>query len=63
MERFDPVQLYFKEIKNIPLIPKEDMPRLWKKAYAGDKKIQKKMVEANLQPGNTHSKKVFQDRH
>ncbi|MBN1824508.1 MAG: sigma-70 family RNA polymerase sigma factor [Endomicrobiales bacterium] len=48
MAALDPVQLYFREIKNIPSIPKEEMPKLWVKALKGDKRVQKKLVEANL---------------
>jgi RNA polymerase primary sigma factor len=48
MENFDPVQLYFREIKRIPTLTKEDMQQLWEKASNGDKKSQKRLVEANL---------------
>lgn len=48
MERYNLVQLYFKEVKNIPVLSPEDVKLLWKKARKGDKKSQKRLVEANL---------------
>jgi len=48
MEKFDPVQLYFREIKQMPVFAPEQIKALWKKAYRGDKKSQKILVEANL---------------
>lgn len=48
MEKFDPVQLYFREIKKMPVFTPEQMKALWDKAYKGDKKSQKTLVESNL---------------
>ncbi|MEI8217990.1 MAG: sigma-70 family RNA polymerase sigma factor [Elusimicrobiota bacterium] len=48
MEQFDPIQLYFKEIKAIPPIPPDRLQLVWKRALKGDKKSQKLIVEANL---------------
>ena len=48
MTRLDPAQLYFKEIKNIPVFTKEQMNALWKKSKSGDKKARKRLVESNL---------------
>ncbi len=39
---------YFKEIEKIPLISHEEEKSLAAKAFSGDKKAQKKLVEANL---------------
>ncbi len=63
MERFDPVQLYFKEIKNIPLIPKDDMPKIWKKAFAGDKKDPRRDGRSKPKPRDPDRKKIFPSRH
>jgi RNA polymerase primary sigma factor len=48
MERLDPVQLYFKEIKTIPPLSKEELDELWLRAQKGDKKAKGRLVEANL---------------
>jgi RNA polymerase sigma factor (sigma-70 family) len=48
MEHFDPIQLYFKEIKAIPTIPPDRLKLIWKRALRGDKRSQKRIVEANL---------------
>lgn len=48
MEKFDPVQLYFREIKKMGVLTPEQNKELWKKAHRGDKKSQKSLVEANL---------------
>lgn len=48
MERLDPVQLYFREIKNLPPVTKEQIDELWKKAQKGDKNSQKRLTEINL---------------
>lgn len=48
MERFDPIQLYFRDIKTIPPIPKEEQSHFWRRARRGDKRAQKRIVEANL---------------
>ena len=59
MERFDPVQLYFKEIKNMGILSKEEADELWKKAARGDKKAQKRLVEANLRLVIPSAKRYF----
>lgn len=48
MEQFDPIQLYFREIKDIPPIPPDRLKELWKRAQRGDKRSHKRIVEANL---------------
>ena len=50
MESFDPVQLYFREIKKMPLIPKEELPKLWERVGRGDRRARKRLVEANPAP-------------
>ncbi|MCX5782512.1 MAG: RNA polymerase sigma factor RpoD/SigA, partial [Elusimicrobia bacterium] len=41
-------QLYFREIKNIPKLTKEQIDQLWKRSRSGDKKSRKRLVELNL---------------
>lgn len=48
MENFDPIQLYFKEIKEMGTLTPDENKALWAKAYKGDKKARKRLVEANL---------------
>lgn len=48
MESFDPIQLYFREIKNMPPVSPKETKELWKKACKGDKRAQKRLVEMNL---------------
>ncbi|MBN1621771.1 MAG: sigma-70 family RNA polymerase sigma factor [Endomicrobiales bacterium] len=48
MDKFNLVQLYFNEIKRLQHLTPQDVKELWKKARRGDKKSQKKLVEANL---------------
>jgi RNA polymerase sigma factor (sigma-70 family) len=48
MENFDPIQLYFKEIKEMGTLTPEENKAMWSKAYKGDKKTRKRLVEANL---------------
>ncbi|HBU68971.1 MAG TPA: RNA polymerase sigma factor RpoD [Elusimicrobia bacterium] len=59
MEKFDSVQLYFKEIKRMGILSKEETAALWKKASKGDKKSQKRLVEANLRLVIPTAKKYF----
>jgi RNA polymerase sigma factor (sigma-70 family) len=59
MESFDPVQLYFREIKKIPLLTSDELKEAWKKAAKGDKKVQKQLVEANLRLVIPIAKKYF----
>jgi RNA polymerase primary sigma factor len=59
MEQFDPVQLYFREIKQMAPISKEEMDALWIKAGKGDRKAQKRLVEANLRLVIPIAKKYF----
>ena len=59
MERFDPVQLYFREIKKMPTIPKVVMDKLWEKAFKGDKRSCKRLIEANLRLVIPIAKKYF----
>lgn len=61
MERLDPVQLYFKEIKQIPILTKEETDALWDKAHCGDKRSQKRLVEANLRLVIPIAKKYFRN--
>ncbi len=48
MARMDSIQLYFREIKNIPKLSKEQIDQLWKRSRSGDKKARKRLVELNL---------------
>jgi RNA polymerase sigma factor (sigma-70 family) len=48
MARMDPAQLYFREIKNVPKLSKEQVDQLWKRSRTGDKKARKRLVELNL---------------
>src|SRR3989339_82549 len=59
MERFDPVQLYFKEIKEMEVLSREELDALWQKACRGDKKTQRRLVEANLRLVIPIAKKFF----
>jgi RNA polymerase primary sigma factor len=59
MESFDPVQLYFREIKMMEQIPREEMAILWGRASRGDKRSQKRLVEANLRLVIPLAKKYF----
>lgn len=59
MERFDPVQLYFREIKNMPIMTPEQTKELWKKAHTGNKKAQKTLIESNLRLVIPIAKKFF----
>lgn len=61
MERFDPIQLYFREIKKIPPLSKEEMDALWRKAHKGDRRSQKTLVEANLRLVIPIAKKFFRN--
>jgi RNA polymerase sigma factor (sigma-70 family) len=59
MESFDPVQLYFREIKKIPILAGVELKEAWKKATKGDKKTQKQLVESNLRLVIPIAKKYF----
>jgi RNA polymerase primary sigma factor len=61
MERFDPIQLYFREIKKIATLTLEEADALWLKAYKGNKKAQKRLVEANLRLVIPIAKKFFKN--
>jgi RNA polymerase sigma factor (sigma-70 family) len=58
METFDPVQLYFREIKAMPPVSKEELTALWKKA-PHDKRARERLVEANLRLVIPIAKKYF----
>ncbi|MCB4790477.1 MAG: sigma-70 family RNA polymerase sigma factor [Elusimicrobia bacterium] len=59
MDKFNLVQLYFKEIKDIPALSHEQVRELWKKARKGDKKSQKRLVEMNLRLVIPMAKKYY----
>jgi RNA polymerase primary sigma factor len=61
MERFDPIQLYFREIKKMTPLSSEEMNALWQKAHKGDKRSQKRLVEANLRLVIPIAKKFFRN--
>jgi len=48
MENIDTVKIYLKEINDIREYSDRELKELWKKAKRGDKKAEKKLVEANL---------------
>lgn len=49
MERFNPVKIYFNEIKKLSEnISKKTLSALWQKAVKGNKKAREKIAEANL---------------
>jgi len=49
MERFDPIKIYFNEIKKLSEnIPKKTLYALWEKAVKGNKKAREKIAETNL---------------
>ena len=48
MVMMDPVQLYFREIKNMASYSKENVAVLWKRSWKGDRKAQKHLIEINL---------------
>ncbi len=48
MQSLDSVKLYFRKIRKIPLICKEEFKILCKKVKAGDGKARKRMIEGNL---------------
>ena len=49
MERFNPIKIYFNEIKKLSEnIPKKTLSALWQKAVKGNKKAREKIAEANL---------------
>ncbi|MGQ0643885.1 MAG: sigma-70 family RNA polymerase sigma factor [Elusimicrobiota bacterium] len=47
-ESLDPVTLYFRGIKQLQEVSKEELAELWTRAKKGDKKAAKRLVEANL---------------
>lgn len=48
MAKIDPAQLYFREIRKIPSMTREQIDVLWKRSRRGDKKAVKRLVECNL---------------
>lgn len=57
MQNLDSVKLYFRKIRKIPLIGKEEFKTLCKKIRAGDRKARKRMIEGNLRLVVTLAKK------
>lgn len=47
-DSLDPVTLYFRGIKRLQAVSKEELVELWKRAKKGDKKASLRLVEANL---------------
>jgi RNA polymerase sigma factor (sigma-70 family) len=47
-DSLDPVTLYFRGIKRLQEVSKEEMVELWKRSKKGDKKASRRLVEANL---------------
>jgi len=48
MLTLDPVKLYFKEIKKIPLVSKEEFNYLFKRVAKGDEAAKRRLIEGNL---------------
>ncbi len=47
-ESLDPVTLYFRGIKRLPEVTREEQMDLWKRSKRGDKKASRRIVETNL---------------